>query len=216
VSTSLLATQDAPRSTQCIHDAKGKGGNKVISNRVLSRVGGRYGFAAALATVAAIASAAVAAAPAAANASVDLKGSFSTTLVKPNFAGSTCAAGVDGNECGVLQFASLGPADSVYRFGPTFEPNGRCFGVDGTLTITLQSDGSTISGSLTGLFCPRPSDTGHQHAGAISYGNPFVEDDSIAFADGTGQFDGLSGSASFHTFSAGALFKGTLTGTLSG
>jgi hypothetical protein len=43
-----------------------------------------------------------------------------------------------------------------------------------------------------------------------------VEDDSIAFADGTGQFDGLSGPASFHTFSVGARFKGTLTGTLSG
>jgi hypothetical protein len=60
------------------------------------------------------------------------------------------------------------------------------------------------------------SDTAHQHAGAISYGNPFVEDDSIAFTGGTGQFAGLSGTASFHTFSAGARFTGTLKGTLSG
>jgi hypothetical protein len=188
----------------------------VISNRVLSRVRRRHALAAARAGGAATAPPAPPAAPAAPHASVDLNGSFSTALLNPNFAGSTCAPGVDGNECGVLQFANLGPADFVYLFGPTFEPNGRCFGVDGTLTITLQSDGSTISGSLTGLFCPRPSDTGHQHAGAISYGNPFVEDDSIAFADGTGQFDGLSGAVSFHTFSAGARFKGTLTGTLSG
>jgi hypothetical protein len=88
--------------------------------------------------------------------------------------------------------------------------------VDGTFAISLQSDGSTVSGPLTGLFCSRPSGTGHQHGGAISYGNPFVEDDSIAFANGTGQFDGLSGTASFHTFSAGARFTGTLQGTLTG
>jgi hypothetical protein len=91
-----------------------------------------------------------------------------------------------------------------------------CFDVDGTLTITLQSNGSTISAPLIGLFCPRPSATGHQHGGAVSCGNPFVEDDSIAFTSGTGQFDGLSGTASFHTFSAGARFTGTLKGTLSG
>ena len=88
--------------------------------------------------------------------------------------------------------------------------------MDGAFTLTLQSDGSSISGPLTGVFCPRPSATGHEHAGAISYGNPFVERDSIAFSDGTGQFDGLSGAASFQTFGAGASFKGTLTGTLSG
>jgi len=88
--------------------------------------------------------------------------------------------------------------------------------VDGTLTITLESDGNTISGPLTGVFCPRASETGHQHAGAISYGNPFEEDDSIVFTDGTGQFDGLSGVASFHMSAAGARFKGTLKSTLSG
>jgi hypothetical protein len=156
----------------------------------------------------------VAVAPAAASASVTLDGSFSTAVVKPDFVG-LCPSGV-ADECGRIELVGLGAADWAYAFGPTFEPNGRCFDVDGTLTITLQSDGSTISGALTGLFCPLPSGTGHQHAGAISYGNPFVEDDTIAFSDGTGQFDGLSGTASFHTFSAGARFKGSLKGTLSG
>jgi hypothetical protein len=155
-----------------------------------------------------------AAAPAGASASLTLDGSFSTAIIKPNFAGA-CPSGV-ADECDTMQLAGLGAADWAYAFGPAFEPHGRCFDVDGTLTITLQSDGSTISGPLTGLFCPRPSATGHQHGGAISYGNPFVEDDSIAFTGGTGQFAGLSGAASFHTFSAGARFKGTLTGTLSG
>ena len=42
-----------------------------------------------------------------------------------------------------------------------------------------------------------------------------MEDDSITFTDGTGQFTGLSGTASFHTFAAGARFTGTLKGTLS-
>jgi hypothetical protein len=153
-------------------------------------------------------------APAAASASVPLDGSFSTALVKPDFAG-LCPSGV-ADECGTMQLVGLGAADWAYAFGPTFEPDGRCFDVDGTLTITLQSDGSTISGPLTGVFCPRPSATGHQHGGPKSYGNPFVEDDSVAFAGGTGQFAGLSGPASFHTLSAGAIFKGTLKGTLSG
>jgi len=156
----------------------------------------------------------VAGAPAAASASVTLDGSFSTVILKPDFT-SMCPSGV-ADECGTMQLVGLGAADWAYAFGPTFEPNGRCFDVDGTLTITLQADRSTISGPLTGLFCPRLSDTGHQHAGAISYGNPFVENDSIALSDGTGQFAGLSGAASFHTFVAGARFEGTLNGTLSG
>jgi hypothetical protein len=119
------------------------------------------------------------------------------------------------DECGTMQLVGLGEADWAYFFGPTFEPDGRCFDVDGTLTITLQSDGSTISGPLTGRFCPRPSEAGDQHSFPHSFGAPFVEDDTVAFGDGTGQFEGLSGTANFHTFTAGATFKGTLTGTLS-
>jgi hypothetical protein len=145
-------------------------------------------------------------APAGASASVTLDGSFSTAIVKPDFV-SLCPSGV-ADECGTMQLAGLGVADWAYVFGPTFEPDGRCFDVDGTFTLTLQSDGSTISGPLTGLFCPRPSATGHTHGGAVSFGNPFVEDDSIAFTDGTLQFAGLSGIARFHTFSAGARFTG--------
>jgi hypothetical protein len=152
--------------------------------------------------------------PAGASASVILDGSFSTVIVKPDFAGR-CPSVRDA-ECGTMQLAGLGAADWIYAFGPAFEPDGRCFDVDGTFTLTLQSDESTISGPLTGLFCPRESDTAHQHVATISYGGPFVEDDSIAFTDGTGQFAGLSGNASFHTFSAGARFTGTLTGTLTG
>jgi hypothetical protein len=155
-------------------------------------------------------------APAAASASVTLDGSFSTVIAKPDFT-SHCPSGVvDDGECGTMQVTGLGTADWAYAFGPAFEPNGRCFDVDGTFTITLQSDGSSISGPLIGLFCPRSSDTAHQHVGLISYGNPFVEDDSIAFTGGTGQFAGLSGTASFHTFGAGARFTGTLKGTLTG
>jgi hypothetical protein len=164
--------------------------------------------------IATVAAGSLAAAPAGATGSVTLDGSFSTALVKPNFTG-LCPAGVVG-ECGTMQLVGLGAADWVYVFGPTFAPDGRCFDVDGTFTITLQADGSTSSGPLTGVLCPDPSATGHQHAGAISYGNPFVEDDRVAFSDGTGRFDGLAGAASFHTFSAGARFAGTLHGTLSG
>ena len=149
-----------------------------------------------------------------ASASVTLDGSFSTATTRPTFEG-LCPAGV-ADECGTMQLVGLGTADWAYTFGPTFEPNGRCFDVDGSFTLTLQSDGSTISGPLTGRFCPLLSATGHTHRSILSFGNPFKEDDTIALANGTGQFAGLSGTASFHTFSAGARFKGTLTGTLTG
>jgi hypothetical protein len=122
-------------------------------------------------------------------------------------------------ECGVIQFDGLGAADFVYLFGPTFEPEGRCFTVDGTFTLTLQSDGSTLNGTLVGLFCPLPSDAGHEHSGqansgAGSWGDPALETDSISFTGGTGQFEGLTGSATFSTQSAGANVRGTLTGSL--
>jgi hypothetical protein len=165
--------------------------------------------------VAIVATGMIAIAPAAASASVvTLDGSFSMAVTKPNFEGF-CPSGV-GDECGTIQLAGLGAADWAYTFGPTFVPNGRCFDVDGTFSITLESDGSRVSGPLTGLFCPDPSATGHDHGGPKSFGNPFSEDDTIAFAGGTGQFNGLSGTAGFHTLSAGAVFNGTLKGTLSG
>jgi hypothetical protein len=147
-----------------------------------------------------------------ASTTVALDGSFSTAVIKPDFAG-LCPSVVAG-ECGTVQLVGLGAADWTYSYGPTLEPNGRCFEVDGTFTLTLHGDGSTISGPLAGRFCPRASRAGHEHAGAISYGNPYTEDDTIAFAGGTSQFAGLSGTAAFHTSSAGASLKGTLQGTL--
>lgn len=157
----------------------------------------------------------IAVAPASASVSITLDGSFSIAATAPSGVAGLCPTRV-APECGTVELAELGTADWEYHFGPTFEPDGRCFDVDGTFTLTLRSDGSTISGPLTGVFCPRPSEAGDQHSQGRSVGNPFVEDDTILFADGTGQFEGLSGIASFHTFSAGARFRGTLEGTLSG
>jgi hypothetical protein len=157
----------------------------------------------------------VAVAPASASASITLDGSFSTVTTLQSGVFGGCPSQV-ADECGTMQLAGLGEADWVYDFGPTFEPNGHCFDVDGTLTITLQSDASTISGPLTGLFCPGPSEAGDQHPFPHSFGNPFVEDDIVEFTDGTGQFEGLSGTALFHTRAAGARFAGTLQGTLTG
>src|SRR5438034_572669 len=86
-------------------------------------------------------------------ASGTLDGSFSFEIVKKDFV-SNCPSGV-ADECGPIQLAGLGDADWAYTFGPTFDPDGSCFDVDGSLKITLHSDGSTISGPLTGVFCPR-------------------------------------------------------------
>jgi len=162
----------------------------------------------------ALTAAMVVAAPAAADDVVDLDGTVFTVVQKPNFTGH-CPSGV-ADVCDVIELVGLGTADWAYTFGPLFEPSAkkRCFDVDGTFTITLHSDGSAISGPLTGVFCPRLAEPAHEHAGRISYGNPSTEDDIIQFETGTGQFAGLRGTASFHQFTAGAVFRGTLTGTL--
>ena len=154
------------------------------------------------------------AAPAAASASVRLDGSFFTTIIKPDWTGTRCPSGA-GDECGVLQLVGLGPADYVYVYGPTFEPHGGgCFDIDGTFTITLQSDGSRVSGPLTGLFCG-PGESARQ-IGTPSYGGPHGEDDRVEFNGGSGPFEGLHGTAAFSEREAGAQRRGTLTGTLSG
>jgi hypothetical protein len=143
-----------------------------------------------------------------------INGAFSNRVTKPSFT-SPCPAGT-GNECGTIDLIGIGMADWNYIFGPTFVPTGQkgCFLVDGTFSLTLQSDHSYISGPLVGVFCSRLADIAHQHAGSISYGNPFNEDDAIQLSTGTGRFFGFQGTVRFHTFSAGAVFPGTLTGSL--
>jgi hypothetical protein len=150
----------------------------------------------------------------AAGNSVNLMGAFSVRVLRPQNP-SWCPAGV-ADECGVMDLDGLGKADWAYAYGPTFVPSGprSCFNVDGTFAITLHSDGSMISGPLIGVFCSRLANIAHDHVGTLSYGNPFSEDDSIQFSGGTGQFYGLQGSAVFHQFGAGAVFQGTLNGTL--
>ena len=149
------------------------------------------------------------AAPAAASGPVDLHGSFSLRTVKKDFALCSIA-----DECGVLQMVGLGPADYTYVYGPTFDPTGKkgCYHVDGTFTITLRSDDSSVSGPLTGLYC-RPGGSERQ-AGTPSFGNPFREDDTVQLSGGTGQFAGLHGTAAFSQRSAGAKSEGSLTGSL--
>ena len=86
--------------------------------------------------------------------------------------------------------------------------------IDGTFTITLQSDGSTVSGPLTGVFCG-PGNS-HAQSGTPSFGNPRGETDAIRFSGGTGQFAGLQGTVAYSQQEAGAHAAATLRGTLSG
>jgi hypothetical protein len=162
-----------------------------------------------------VAAAAVLAASGTASSSVRLDGSFFRTFKLPSTDTIACPQNVDGNECGVIQFVGLGPADYVYKYGPTFEPSGQmgCFDIDGTFTISLQSDGSSISGALTGVWC-KPGQSGDRKGGWNSYGNPFSESDTIDFDNGTGQFAALHGSADFRQSSAGAAWQGQLFGLL--
>jgi hypothetical protein len=147
-----------------------------------------------------------------ASATVTIDGDYSFANTRPAFQG--CPSNVGGDECRVLDLRGLGLADLVYVYGQTFEPAGpSCFDVDGTFTLTLRSDGSTISGPSTGRFC-RPGSSGVQRGGP-SFGNPQNEHDSIDLADGSGQFAGLHGTVAYAERSSGAHFEGTLQGTLS-
>jgi hypothetical protein len=146
--------------------------------------------------------------------SVVIDGSFKTTTIRWQFT-SRCPSGA-ADECGVFELVGLGPADYLYVYGPTFEPTGKkgCFNIDGTFTITLQSDGSRISGPLTGVFCG-PGNS-HAQAGTPSYGNPRGENDSISFSGGTGLFARLHGTVAYSEQEAGAHATARLNGTLSG
>jgi len=162
----------------------------------------------------ALASVALLGQPAAATTSLSIDGSYFSTITKPDWQGTRCPSG-EGDECGVFELVGLGPADYVYVYGPTFEPNGQrgCFDIDGTFAITLRSDGSRVSGPLLGVFCA-PGESANQ-LGTPAYGGPHSEHDTIAFAGGTGAFAGLSGAVAFDKREAGAESRGTLTGTLS-
>ena len=167
----------------------------------------------------AVAAIAVLAGPAAASGTVHLDGAFFTTFLKPNGVGwPVCPPGVDGDQCGVMQLAGLGAADFVYKFGPTFEPTGNkdCDAIDGTFTLILHADGSTVAGALSGVFCGPGNfgTTGRVHESGQAWGNPLSENDRIAFAGGSGRFVGLHGTASYQQSSAGAVYRGTLIGTL--
>ena len=149
-----------------------------------------------------------------AQAAVVLDGSLFKLITAHDPSAGICSPGV--NECGVIELAGLGPADYQYVYGPTFEPNGTqgCFTIDGTFTIILRSDGSSLSGPLNGTYCT-PGRAAFR-SGGHSYGNPFSEDDVVAFGAGTGQFAGLGGPVRFAQSVAGAVYHGALTGTLTG
>jgi hypothetical protein len=154
----------------------------------------------------------VAASGALAASSIQIDAAFARVITRPTYT-SLCDAGT-ADECGVLDLAGLGLADYEYTYGPTFEPTGDlgCFAIDGTFSLRLLSDGSWISGALTGVFCT-PGASAHQ-LGTGSWGNPRAEQDTVAFSGGTGQFAGLEGSVTFAERSAGARLVGSLSGEL--
>jgi hypothetical protein len=144
--------------------------------------------------------------------SMNLVGSYSFAVQLPAWEGACPSAVAD--ECEIIHLAGYGPAEFRYSYGPLFEPTGTkgCFYVDGTIVLVLVSDGSQISGPSSGVFC-RPGDSAYQRA-TPAYGNPKGETDQITFDNGTGQFAGLTGTAAYSEWSAGARFFGTLAGSL--
>jgi len=164
---------------------------------------------------AAVAGALVAMTPLSANAAVHLQGSFDSRLLKPT--ATPCPPSTNGSQCGVMQLEGLGPADFSYLFGTKFDPTGElgCWNVDGTFTVTLESDGSSLSGPLTGVLC-LPGRSTLAPGSLKSYGNPYRESDTITFTSGTGQFSGLAGVGAYQQSGAGAVYRGTLSADLAG
>lgn len=156
--------------------------------------------------------------PAAASDTVTLNGSFVYVFQRPAVLSgslSSCPSGV-ADICGLIQLDGLGAADWTWVNNHTYVPtDGRgCFSGTASFTLTLESDGSTISGPTTSVFCNYISDSGAQHAYPFSWGWPFVDDETIQLANGTGQFAGLQGTAILHVSTAGASYRGSLNGTL--
>src|SRR5512138_3731016 len=105
--------------------------------------------------------------PAAASQAITLNGSFVYFFPRQAaLAGSTglCPSGI-AFVCQTVQLDGLGAADWTWTDNNTWAPNGDpgCYNGTATFTLTLRSDGSTISGPTTAIYCRKASLTGALH-----------------------------------------------------
>ena len=117
--------------------------------------------------------------------------------------------------CGTGTVQGFGAATSEYDI-TGFEPieDTSCADLTAVRVITLVGDGSTLTLDDTGVVCfPGASNT--TPGSLVSFGNPGRFEGTFEVTDGTGVFEGASGSGTSRFRAAGDSGHSTLDGTIS-
>ena len=116
--------------------------------------------------------------------------------------------------CGTGTVAGYGAATSVFDitdFAPIGETN--CADLSAIRTITLVSDGSTLELDEVGTVC-FPGSSSFAPGAQKSFGNPGKIQTTFTVTDGTGVFEGATGSGTDTDMPAGDAGHASLSGTL--
>ncbi len=117
--------------------------------------------------------------------------------------------------CGTGTVQGFGGATSVFDI-TSFEPieDTNCADLEGVRIITLAGDGSTLTLDEVGVVC-FPGNSFFTQGSQVSFGNPARYEGTFEVSDGSGVFDGASGSGTDRFKNAGDSGHATLDGTIS-
>jgi hypothetical protein len=155
-----------------------------------------------------VALALMAALPAAAKTSVSFGAEFKETFGRAN--SKPCSHFL----CGTGTVTGYGDATSVFdltAFAPIEGTN--CATLSADRTITLTSDGSTLTLNEDGMVC-FPGNSFFAPGTQQSFGNPGEIDTTFTVKRGTGVFQGAKGSGTDHVTASGDSGHSSLAGTL--
>jgi hypothetical protein len=116
--------------------------------------------------------------------------------------------------CGTGTVTGFGDATSAFDltfFAPIDGTN--CANLAAVRTITLTSDGSTLTLDEDGVVC-FPGTSFVAPGAQQSFGNPGVIDTTFTVKRGTGQFQGAKGTGTDHVTASGDSGHSTLSGSL--
>jgi hypothetical protein len=116
--------------------------------------------------------------------------------------------------CGTGTVAGYGAATSAFDltdFVPIEDTN--CADLSAVRTITLVSDGSTLELDEVGTVC-FPGNSAFAPGAQKSFGNPGMIETTFTVSDGTGVFEGATGSGTDTDMPAGDAGHASLSGTL--
>jgi hypothetical protein len=115
--------------------------------------------------------------------------------------------------CGEAAIAGFGSAQFRFDVIGFDVASNACLDYDAIVTFTLDDDGSTLTLRETGLVCG-PGNSFFNTPQASSWGNPDEAHGTWEVLDGTGVFEGVSGTGTDALKSSGASVRGSYTGTL--